>query len=72
MNKAQYFRPKDKGVLERAKSTNNVHPTLEDIKEMARDTIRDAAGQIKQQEKKISDAEKTITEVEKEKKNGSD
>jgi len=48
MSKTQHFRPKDKGVLKRAKQGENyAPPTLKDIKEMARDTIKDAKEHIK-------------------------
>lgn len=71
MKKIQFFSPKDKGVFERARRTKDVHPTLEDIKRMAEDTIADASQQILRQKRMIEDAKKTIAETE-EKKNGSE
>ena len=69
MAKIQYFSPKDKGVFERARRTKDIHPTLEDIKAMADDTVRDAAEYItdkEQRQKAIEDAKKTIIQIEEE------
>ncbi len=64
--KIQYFRPKDKGVLKRAKQgKNHSPPTIKDIKQMAQDTIDNVKDYIpdkKQQQKAIKDAKKTISD----------
>jgi|GEM_PF-2573986 len=63
--KIQYFRPKDKNVLERAKNNPNTHPNLDDIEKMAQDTcdnVKNYPGKKKQQ-KQVMDSIRTIIEV---------
>jgi len=59
MTKIQYFHPKDKGVLKRAARTENAHPNLEDIKQMAQDTVNKT-----KQPKQVLDAIRTLIEIE--------
>jgi len=67
--KIQYFRPKDKGVLQRASRNGNthpnLHPSLNDIAEMAQDTIDDVRNYPgkKKQQKQVMDSIRTIIEV---------
>ena len=73
--KIQFFRPKDlKRIVETLPKTEGVHPTSEDLKSMASDTIKNVSKYQPDkdlQKKAIEDSKQTIADVnEMEKKNG--